>query len=86
MIALILATLALTGCGGGGGSSQSGGTKKDINDNKNITTMLLNKSYQIQKSDRIEKRSEDAVVKIEASINEDNTTATLQKGLAVIVR
>jgi hypothetical protein len=33
---LILATLALTGCGGGGGSSQSGGTKKDINDNKNI--------------------------------------------------
>lgn len=78
---LISMVFVIAGCGGGG----SGGSDTPGSDQKPIV-MVVNKNYTLHHGERIEKKSNDAIVKLETNLSNKQTIATLQQGAAVIVQ
>lgn len=78
-IALLIA-FALIGC------ENSNIDEVEVTQTKNIIQMELNKTYTVVSGDRVEKRSDDAQIKIKKNSKQETTQVTLLVGKAVIIK
>lgn len=74
----------LNGCGDDSISSKS--TQQSIAETPSNIPMEMNRAYNIQKGDEIEKLSEGTEIQIVSDLNSSKTTATLLSGKAAILR
>jgi len=72
------------------GFSGCGSTSTDMNNNvsdvDNNIRMERNKSYDIEKGDKIEKISENPKIKIDSNLDTGKSSVTLLSGSAVIIK